>query len=123
MELSKAIEVLKEHNEWRLGADIPMENPKVITEAINTVVNNFKYFDEKQERISDLECRVKELKNSCLEFSQKIEYTEKEKEDYWGIDCKCGFKGLSMFALGGGQIADTGDHSSCYCPVCCEVVD
>lgn len=42
MTIEEAIAILKHHNEWRRGADIPMEEPKVIGEAIDTVVNHFR---------------------------------------------------------------------------------
>ena len=38
MKLSDATKVLKAHQEWRLGANTEMENPKVITEAIYVIL-------------------------------------------------------------------------------------
>ena len=37
MELKEAIKLLKHHNRWRRGADIPMLKPKTLTEVINTI--------------------------------------------------------------------------------------
>lgn len=34
----KALEVLKEYNSWRQGADTKMIDPETITEAIDTVI-------------------------------------------------------------------------------------
>ena len=42
MTLPEAINILKEHNKWRLGAEMPQLEPKKITEAINKVVASFK---------------------------------------------------------------------------------
>lgn len=39
MDIKKATFILKQHNKWRQGADIPMEHPKTLTEAINVIVN------------------------------------------------------------------------------------
>jgi hypothetical protein len=68
-----------------------------------------------------LEENVKTLKHTCIELSKRASYTEEEKEKYWEFECECGFTGLSMLVLGGGQIADTGDYGDCYCP-CCEKI-
>ena len=38
MTIDEAIQLLKEFNAWRCGADTPMLNPREITEAINTVI-------------------------------------------------------------------------------------
>lgn len=38
----EAIIILTYYNDWRMGADIPMQEPAVITEAINTIVNAYK---------------------------------------------------------------------------------
>jgi hypothetical protein len=40
MTYQEAINVLKIHQEWRLGAEISMLEPKVITEAINVVLKD-----------------------------------------------------------------------------------
>jgi len=42
MELQEAINILERHNKWRLGAEIPMMQPKQITEAINVVLKYVK---------------------------------------------------------------------------------
>lgn len=41
MTIEEAIAILKTHNEWRRGADIPMTDPKILGEAIDTVVEHF----------------------------------------------------------------------------------
>ena len=46
MKIEEAIAILKQHNEWRRGADIPMTDPKVIGEAIDCVVN---YYEKKED--------------------------------------------------------------------------
>tara|TARA_Y100000310_G_scaffold1864_1_gene2351 strand:- start:1219 stop:1488 length:270 start_codon:yes stop_codon:yes gene_type:complete len=42
MELEKAVQILKEYNIWRRGADTEHTDPKTLGEAIDTILN---YFD------------------------------------------------------------------------------
>lgn len=43
MEIYKALEILEQHNSWRRGNDdIEMYDPKLIGEAIDTIVVSFK---------------------------------------------------------------------------------
>ena len=42
MGLKEAINILKTHQEWRLGSDISMIEPKELTEAINIILEHFK---------------------------------------------------------------------------------
>lgn len=46
MKLKKAISILKKHNNWRQWDNTEMENPKVLTEAIDTVVKALEDFIE-----------------------------------------------------------------------------
>lgn len=46
----KAIEYLKRHNEWRMGAEIPMTEPKILGEAIDSVVDALKWKDAQKEK-------------------------------------------------------------------------
>jgi hypothetical protein len=79
---------------------------------------------EQQElRIAELEEQAKTLKHTCIELSKRAIYTNDEKDKYWEFECECGFKGLSLLATGGSQIADTGDFGNCYCPCCGSDVD
>ena len=39
MTLPEAIQILMVHQAWRIGADIEMAEPKVITEALDVVLN------------------------------------------------------------------------------------
>ena len=41
MKLEEAINLLKTHQEWRLGADTEMIYPKELTQAIDIVINEF----------------------------------------------------------------------------------
>lgn len=41
MKIEDAIAILKQHNEWRRGADISMTDPKILGEAIDTVIEHF----------------------------------------------------------------------------------
>lgn len=38
----EALETLEYHNKWRKGADIPMVHPKVLSEAIDVIVEKYK---------------------------------------------------------------------------------
>ena len=38
----EAIGILNYYNKWRMGAEIPMKQPEVITEAIDTIINAYK---------------------------------------------------------------------------------
>lgn len=42
MKIEDALELLEHHNKWRKGADIPMIQPKVLTEAIETILDKYK---------------------------------------------------------------------------------
>ena len=41
MELNEAIKLLKHHNKWRKGADIPIIQPTVLTEVIDTIIEDY----------------------------------------------------------------------------------
>ena len=41
MELKRAIEILTEYNKWRIGEDVPMIEPSLITVAINKIIANY----------------------------------------------------------------------------------
>lgn len=51
MSLRIALLVLKQHQEWRLGANIDQLNPKVITEAIEVIL---KHHEKKQAKFNTL---------------------------------------------------------------------
>lgn len=89
----------------------------------NNFMEPISELEKKDWHIAELNEIIKSLKSTCIDLSKQVVYTEKEKEDYWEIDCECGFKGLSLFALGGNQIADTGDYDDCHCPCCGSVLD
>lgn len=42
MDVQEALRLLEHHNKWRKGADIPMIQPKVLSEVIDTIVKKFK---------------------------------------------------------------------------------
>lgn len=37
----EAIIILTYYNDWRMGEDIPMQEPAVITEALKTIINAY----------------------------------------------------------------------------------
>lgn len=47
MKLQSAIQILKRHNEWRRGAEINQEDPKLIGVAIDTVVEELEFMSLK----------------------------------------------------------------------------
>lgn len=42
MDVQEALRLLECYNKWRKGADVKMTNPKDLSEAIDTIVNEFK---------------------------------------------------------------------------------
>lgn len=38
MDIKEAVYILKQHNKWRRGADIPMANPTELGKAIDLVI-------------------------------------------------------------------------------------
>ena len=42
MKLKRAIKILEDHNKWRRGAEIEMQEPKVIGIALDTVISKTK---------------------------------------------------------------------------------
>lgn len=42
MTLHEAITILEEYQAWRLGAETELINPKVLTQAINVILNEVK---------------------------------------------------------------------------------
>ena len=89
----------------------------------NNFMEPISELEKKDWIIAELQESLKSIKHTCVELSKRVVYTDKEKEEYWDIDCECGFKGLSLFALGGHSIADTGDYGDCFCPCCGTVLD
>jgi hypothetical protein len=45
MTYQEAIQILKIHQEWRLGANIVMIEPKELTEAIDTILHEHQQMD------------------------------------------------------------------------------
>ncbi|MFY8160504.1 MAG: hypothetical protein ACOVNU_04180 [Candidatus Kapaibacteriota bacterium] len=55
MTYQESIKVLKHHQEWRLGADIDMLEPKIITGAIDTILTLYDELYTKQEFLNAAE--------------------------------------------------------------------
>lgn len=63
--------------------------------------------------------RMNELAGKPTRFPEKILKGIYDGTTYYIGECpNCGWIGSSYFALGGGQIADTGDYSDLGCPKC-----
>ena len=41
MTLKRAIEILIDHNKWRVGGEIPMQEPSLITIALDKVIADY----------------------------------------------------------------------------------
>jgi hypothetical protein len=50
MSEKEAIIILAYYNEWRQGSDIPMQKASTITQAIQTVINEWKKRQQKDEK-------------------------------------------------------------------------
>ena len=50
MKTNEAINILERHNEWRRGADVPMTEPKILGEAIDSAVDALKWHDAETEK-------------------------------------------------------------------------
>lgn len=61
MNLIEAVEVLKNFQSWRLGAKIPMQEPKLITEAIDTLLAHHR----PQEKPCHVSVYNEDLENDC----------------------------------------------------------
>lgn len=42
MTLSEAITILEHHQKWRLGADLEMVHPKILTQALDLILEEVK---------------------------------------------------------------------------------
>lgn len=42
MEVKDAIDLLEHYNKWRKGADVPMVQPKALSEAIDLIVELYR---------------------------------------------------------------------------------
>lgn len=51
MTIEEAIEIVKLHNQWRKGADIPMENPTRLGMALDLVVHELEDLYKKQNNL------------------------------------------------------------------------
>jgi len=59
MTLTKALNILRHYQLWRLGDEITQLEPKIITEAIDTILKNFDERYTKQEFLDAAEfCEV-----------------------------------------------------------------
>ncbi len=81
MELQKAIEILKQFNEWRTDREVPpvttAPRPREITEALNTVIETYNKADVVVE-LSDDEIKI---------ISEKeLEQWQKDAMEYDGFD-------------------------------------
>ena len=59
MTLPEAVRIVKRHQEWRQGAEIEMSEPKIITQAIDTLLKQIEERYTKQEFLDTAEfCEV-----------------------------------------------------------------
>ena len=78
MKIAEAIEILKEYNDWRIGANTEMLHPKDITMSINTLISAFE--DEEHRIFKNV---IWKLGNSVLsDNNDKIKDIIKLISDY-----------------------------------------
>ena len=78
--IQDALKILKNHQEWRVGADIEMLNPKAISVAINTVIE---YLEDDLNEIIQLQAKISELDslNRTLKLHIDMRLTLKKIEE------------------------------------------
>lgn len=76
MKISEAIEILERHNQWRRGAKIPMEHPKSLGVAIETILSELRYASQEREGIEQL------IENCKLILENTKEVTPLDDIDY-----------------------------------------
>jgi hypothetical protein len=83
MTLTKALNILRHYQLWRLGEEITQLEPKVITQAIDIILNKFKELHTKQEFLDAAELgevsmidakHVVSLLDEAREFNKKNQY-------------------------------------------------
>jgi hypothetical protein len=55
MKITEAVKLLRQHQGWRLGAEIEIIEPKVLTEVIDTILHLFEERYTKQEFLNAAE--------------------------------------------------------------------
>ena len=82
MNLQKAISVLNEYQEWRMGAEIPMLEPKQISEAIRIILDDHLhrqletkpgFVEKREEQAWDI---IEEMIVNYAEEKSKFDYSE-----------------------------------------------
>ena len=68
MKLQEAISILKIHQQWRLGADIVMIEPKELTEALDVLLKHH-MVDETQTISSQTEISDKEIEKQAKQYT------------------------------------------------------
>ena len=73
MEIKNAIKVLKSHNKWRRGLiDEQTQPPKVIGQAIDTVIRNFEK-TESFEKLTNVNTQLEMDRNWFKKKSEKLD--------------------------------------------------
>ena len=68
--MDKTIELLRNYNRWRRGAEIPQPNPTEIGVAINTLIEEYiKLSDEKDAILSEIMEQEDEIISSPIRFN------------------------------------------------------
>lgn len=70
MTIDEAIEVLELHNQWRKGADIPMESPVRLGMAIDLVTCELKSIRHKSVSKEKCACVLKERKQYEIDLNE-----------------------------------------------------
>lgn len=101
MTIKQAIKILKEHNEWRRGAETPQIEPKILGEAIDEVIDYFKNRPSTAQR-DNLTTPIKQKKIESLGVSnEKIKLGNNQyayicsncgrQISHQNLTCYCGF--------------------------------
>lgn len=78
--LDKAIRILKEHQEWRLGGDGEPTNPQCLTSAINTIIGELQ---PKPTPIEGLSEALEALERAEIQTDERgNDYIEMEMDDF-----------------------------------------
>ena len=75
MKLQEAIHILTLHQAWRLGTDMPMAEPKQLSEAIHVILNHH-MVDETQTTSSQTEISDEEIEKGAKDAWSDYEYEE-----------------------------------------------
>jgi hypothetical protein len=85
----EAIGILNYYNKWRMGAEIPMKQPEVITEAINIII--YEYYKKTKTKHMEQSIKNELIATMLLKVIEENELSQDSAEDtMWKIGYKEG---------------------------------